>query len=83
MQYCGRPAQRALTTLSVVGVPRFELGLNRPKRFVLPLHYTPLNEFSTFNLKFLTSKSRNFDKAKFRHDFILSEKDELVKGKNV
>ena len=28
-------------TFQLVGAPRFELGLKRPKRLVLPLHYGP------------------------------------------
>lgn len=30
-----------LGTKKSVGVPRFELGTNAPKAFVLPLHHTP------------------------------------------
>ena len=30
-----------VSIISFIGVPRFELGLNLPKRLVLPLHYTP------------------------------------------
>ena len=33
-----------------VGEPRFELGLNAPKAFVLPLHNTPLTLQLLYNV---------------------------------
>ncbi len=43
----------------LVGAPRFELGLNAPKAFVLPLHNAPMLIYYLKN--FLLSKAKFHD----------------------